>query len=614
MKKKLLVVFALTLCFALSLFGACSPEKPTYAVTLTQSSGGTISADVETVKEGGSVTITITPNVNYALEFLKINNDPVDVTGNTYIVSNVTEDIAVTVSFVDTRRYVSYDLNYVGAEVITDKTLITDGMTLIADPDRYAFSFSGWYEGTTFVDSAYLSSLIASPRNVTLTAHWDAIVYDVTLSFNDGVTSDVETSDVAYGSSYSQINGWVETPELNGKTFLGWYLNGDKVVGDDVMTELDIEESNVITAKWRDASVYIDAEVSEVTRFGSTIEYYVDPINKIENNNSAILSIYNYSENTITALNNSGNSALKIETVVSNVESLGFTYNHSTNAGDFMSFDMYVSAPEEELPTEKVGIEYGIVYGGWDYAVNKVYADVKYNEWFKVVAYIGDGARTGAISSTRGAFRFNFSDLDGYDVSMLAIYVDNLQKLPAAYGFNNAWEVSVLNSAISTIDDVSIREIGGEKAIGFTFRGVNANNVSVNWVKFCATPFTNGDIIEFDMYIDISTLSEAEQTTIKGIDPVLYTGIYRTDNISMASLFHNGNNANPTFTTISDAESSSDLYGKWVHYTIVVGNGSGYTGTFYRAQFQFDNSGLLKDFAGNITFYIDNLEVSEASA
>jgi hypothetical protein len=93
MKKKLLVVFALTLCFALSLFGACSPEKPTYAVTLTQSSGGTISADVETVKEGGSVTITITPNVNYALEFLKINNDPVDVTGNTYIVSNVTEDI-----------------------------------------------------------------------------------------------------------------------------------------------------------------------------------------------------------------------------------------------------------------------------------------------------------------------------------------------------------------------------------------------------------------------------------------------------------------------------------------------------------------------------------------
>ena len=77
----------------------------TYTVTASVSgTGGTVSPASQTVEEGGSVPLTITPNPYYKIDRVTDNSE--DVTGkvddSTYTISNVTKNHTVTVSFAST--------------------------------------------------------------------------------------------------------------------------------------------------------------------------------------------------------------------------------------------------------------------------------------------------------------------------------------------------------------------------------------------------------------------------------------------------------------------------------------------------------------------------------
>ena len=80
-----------------------SKEEPIvyYSVLMVGSNiYGEVEADKESVASGNSVTLTITPNAHCYLEYLKINGQSVTVTGTTYVINNVTEDISVDFNFV----------------------------------------------------------------------------------------------------------------------------------------------------------------------------------------------------------------------------------------------------------------------------------------------------------------------------------------------------------------------------------------------------------------------------------------------------------------------------------------------------------------------------------
>jgi len=80
-----------------------SPVRvPSYTIGIKQSSHGTITPQGPiTVNEGGSVTLTITPNAGYHLSELKVGTNDVTsaVVGNQYTISNVTANDSVVVKF-----------------------------------------------------------------------------------------------------------------------------------------------------------------------------------------------------------------------------------------------------------------------------------------------------------------------------------------------------------------------------------------------------------------------------------------------------------------------------------------------------------------------------------
>lgn len=74
--------------------------KEMYTITLPEElTGGAVTAEENTVEEGGDIVLTITSDKGYTLEWLKVNGEEVAVTGNTYTIKDVSENVEVTAQF-----------------------------------------------------------------------------------------------------------------------------------------------------------------------------------------------------------------------------------------------------------------------------------------------------------------------------------------------------------------------------------------------------------------------------------------------------------------------------------------------------------------------------------
>ncbi len=105
----LLVLLAL-LCIPLAC-GNPQDEVKNYDVFLPNVTGGSITADVSNIKEGGSVELTISPEKYYELSSLKVNGEEVSVVNNKALIENITEDLNVTASFIGAIVNVSLNVN-----------------------------------------------------------------------------------------------------------------------------------------------------------------------------------------------------------------------------------------------------------------------------------------------------------------------------------------------------------------------------------------------------------------------------------------------------------------------------------------------------------------------
>ena len=103
-------------------------------------------------------------------------------------------------------------------------------------PTRSGYTFGGWYNGTTKVESGTWN--IAS--DVTLTAKWTANTYTITFDANGGSVSPTSQT-VTYDSTYT-----LPAPTWPGHAFYGWY-NGNTKVTDDTWT---ISSNATLTAHW----------------------------------------------------------------------------------------------------------------------------------------------------------------------------------------------------------------------------------------------------------------------------------------------------------------------------------------------------------------------------
>mgnify|MGYP002248352143 FL=1 len=83
---------------AVNIVVSTGKKSQTYSVSVNSNGGGTVTSNVSSVEEGGSATITITPNAGY--EVAKVSGlDDVGKSGGTFTLSNIKSNVNITVTF-----------------------------------------------------------------------------------------------------------------------------------------------------------------------------------------------------------------------------------------------------------------------------------------------------------------------------------------------------------------------------------------------------------------------------------------------------------------------------------------------------------------------------------
>ena len=155
--------------------------------------------------------------------------------------------------------------------VDASKTVTYDGTYgSLPTPSRTGYSFAGWYLDVNDAESKVTeTTTVATAANHTLTAKWDADSYEVTLDAGEGTFAEGvgNSKTVTYGEAY----GTLPAPSRTGYDFAGWYLNGQIVEEDSVVTTAGV---HTLTAEWTartDTKYTVEHHLQEVTGDGYTI-------------------------------------------------------------------------------------------------------------------------------------------------------------------------------------------------------------------------------------------------------------------------------------------------------------------------------------------------------
>ncbi len=137
-----------------------------------------------------------------------------------------------------------------GGEELTQKefTVTFDSQYKLPVPEREGYTFNGWYdEGTKLTDSDGHSIYAWTyDINMTLTAKWEANLYDVELNKNDNSAGNVTGAGKHPYESEVTITAHTNT----GYTWLGWYDQNDQLVTLDQSYTFKMNFGVSYTAKW----------------------------------------------------------------------------------------------------------------------------------------------------------------------------------------------------------------------------------------------------------------------------------------------------------------------------------------------------------------------------
>ncbi len=136
---------------------------------------------------------------------------------------------------------VTFDLQY-DEKIETEQ--IEYNSTISKKPERYGYTFDGWYKSTDFTSGDKWSSTAKTPANdMTLYAKWTPNKYKVTFNSQGGTS--VTTQTIEYGSKCTP-----KTPTKTGYSFDGWYRNAE-CTGEAWNFETDVVTDNItLYAKW----------------------------------------------------------------------------------------------------------------------------------------------------------------------------------------------------------------------------------------------------------------------------------------------------------------------------------------------------------------------------
>ena len=161
---------------------------------------------------------------------------------------------------------ISYNLNG-GVNPTTNPTsynILADAV--ITNPTRTGYTFLGWtYDGQT-TPLKDLTIPADTAAGITITAHWTANKYTLTLDANGGAVENGQLS-VTYDDAFV-----LPTPTRAGYTFLGWYNNGTKVTSGTWKIDGDV----TLVADWSIITYSISYDMNGgVNAIGNPTSYTV---------------------------------------------------------------------------------------------------------------------------------------------------------------------------------------------------------------------------------------------------------------------------------------------------------------------------------------------------
>ena len=248
-----------------------------------------IAADVTLIAKWSIITYTIKYNldggVNSNLNYTSYNYEYDDIaiinptkTGYTFtgwkvngndelvtelvIKHNSTGDIVLNANFIPNLYKLNLDVN--GGENISISSfdINYDEKFELPSPSRVGYTFDGWYNGTTKVNSGTWKYL----TNLDLTAKWSIINYTITYNLDGGKNNSYNPS--KYNYEYEDIT--INEPTKTGYTFIGWTYDDVLVPVKELVIKHNSTGNLTLTANFQINTYYIKYDVNGGNELGET--------------------------------------------------------------------------------------------------------------------------------------------------------------------------------------------------------------------------------------------------------------------------------------------------------------------------------------------------------
>ena len=117
-------------------------EIPYYSISSSSNTGGTVTISNSSVKEGGSVTFTISPSQGYKITSATLNGKDVTpgIINNTYTIPTVTENVTLSVVFATIPQYgMNVTYNAGGKVFVNDSIVVSGNNAFVAENTSVTF-------------------------------------------------------------------------------------------------------------------------------------------------------------------------------------------------------------------------------------------------------------------------------------------------------------------------------------------------------------------------------------------------------------------------------------------------------------------------------------------
>ena len=238
----------------------------TYTITF-DANGGTVSSSSMSATYNAAYTLPTPTRSGYT--FAGWYNNNTNVTNGTW---TYTSNITLTARWTANRYTITLNAN--GGTVSSSTVSVTyDQAFTLPAPTRVGYTFNGWYNGNTKVESGTWRSA----SNLTLTASWTANSYNITYdeyAFGVTVTLDYNysgTTPTTIELDPDETLSYPTSPSRSGYVFTGWYTDSDCTTRYDFTG--DIESNITLYAGWTEMSlenVYSEFQISDPGYYDSS--------------------------------------------------------------------------------------------------------------------------------------------------------------------------------------------------------------------------------------------------------------------------------------------------------------------------------------------------------